>query len=345
MAVHKFSLYSLRFRAPVHFGDAMDDYGRSLGTYHSDSMYAALTAALAAVGTDMSESIQESFTISSLFPFVKASDDSVIHYFPKPLLFNEMPKERLAEHKKLKKITWVDQYYFEQLLEGKSLYRIADEAHIREGGFLSVREPKTAPYARWVAARVQVPRYSPDHDEQAQPRPFYMERIMFDSDAGLYFLAMGQPESLSLLEKGLEVLKDAGLGTDRNVGNGQFEWSKAELSLNLPESDCLMSLGLYIPEEELVTDKIMASRLMGFRIIRRGGWITTPPAITSRKNDIHAFDLGTVLKHKTADRPLVLGRIADLTPKADFIRQQLQHRIYRNGKTIFVPIKNQSSWV
>lgn len=337
MDASKLTTYLLRFTSPVHFADAMDDYGKSLTTYHSDSLQAALTAALHEVGAAGPSADGGDFVLSSLFPFARASDNSLVYFFPKPLIYNEMPYERLSEHKKLKKIQWLDQSYFEQVINGYSLFEIADKNQIYFQKYLTVKNLEGSISSGWVAARVQVPRFTTEESKQQDARPFYMERLTFDEHAGMYFLALSNNEGYEKIENALNVLKDMGLGTDRNVGNGQFEWSKGEITLNLPDSDCLMGLGIFIPEKEKIDS--LQSELIGFRILRRGGWITTPPATTYRKNDIYAFDVGTVIKRSTTNHPQVMGRVVDLTPKADFIREILGHPILRSGKTIFIPIK------
>ena len=81
-----------------------------------------------------------------------------------------------------------------------------------------------------------------------------MERIFFKDHSGMYFIAEG--DNTKLLEKGLEILQHEGIGTDRNVGNGYFEFSKDEIELDLPENaKYSMNLSLFLPEkQEQLTD-------------------------------------------------------------------------------------------
>lgn len=336
----KFNVYWLQFTSPVHFGDAMDDYGRSLGTYHSDSLYAALTSALASAGWEVPGGGDAGFSITSLFPYANVGNDKV-YFFPKPLLHARMPREKLKQHKILKKIKWVDARFFERLLAGEGIFELAEPDKVQSKEYLSNKVLPPVLSEAWVAARVKVPRYNPaDEIADADARPYYIERIQFAEGAGLYFIAMGEQAGLEMLEKGLQLLSDHGLGTDRNVGHGHFVWGKDELHLSLPGSDHLMCLGMYIPEKELVEQKILHEQLLAYKLARRGGWITDAAVGTYRKNDIHALEPGSVIRHSSiAGGPVLRGRMADLTPKADFIRQALGHPIYRNGQTICLPIK------
>ena len=57
MAKKQFTVYRLHFTSPLHIGDAREDYGISLKTLSSDTLYAALTATLAKMGESLSDEI------------------------------------------------------------------------------------------------------------------------------------------------------------------------------------------------------------------------------------------------------------------------------------------------
>lgn len=262
MPNYNFSVYKLKFKSPVHFADAMADYGHSLNIYHSDSMYAALTAAIATVSNNLQA--ENPYTISSLFPYAQAKDGSIVYFFPKPLNYYKIPRGQITQHKKFKKIAWLDQHYFTQVINGNSLYEIADLEHIRFNEFLSQKDLIEPVSQKWVAARVQVPRYIPGSGQKQDARPFYMERVQFYESAGLYFMALGDNEHFELLEKQLSILQDFGLGTDRNVGNGHFIWERDSISLDLPESDYLLNCGMYIPRVDEFSMPEFSHNLLSF---------------------------------------------------------------------------------
>jgi len=338
MNAYTFAIYKLRFSAPVHFSDAMDDYGHSLQTYHSDSMYAALTAASAAVGATSLTQEPNAYVISSLFPYAKTDDGTDLYFFPKPLGYFKMPLTRLKEHKVLKKVLWLDLHYFSEILHGKSLYEVAQAKDIQYGTFISSKKIKEPISQKWIAARVQVPRFIPGENNDIEARPFFMERMQFSDSSGLYFLAMGDENALKTLENQLNILQDFGLGTDRNVGYGHFTWKSDYITIHLPQSEYYMCCGIFIPDKEWIENNQLIEKILSFKLQRRGGWITTHPFNKFRKNDIYAFDVGTIIHHPKNEFPLILGRNVNLTPKVDFIGQQLDHPIIRNGKTIFLPI-------
>ena len=64
-----YTVYKLHFTAPFHIGDNRDDFGSSLKSLSSDSMYAALTATLVHLGRHIPESGSLGCVLSALFPF------------------------------------------------------------------------------------------------------------------------------------------------------------------------------------------------------------------------------------------------------------------------------------
>ena len=238
----KFKVYKLHFTTPLHIGDERDDYSISLKTYQSDAMYAALTASLAKVGKQIPDNGDLGFSISSLFPFYQKEEKSdPVYFFPK-LLKQRLPDlKELNNAKKIKKVGWIDVSLFEKMIHGELQMgdNIVDNI---QGDFLSTQKIDKDFISSQVAQRVTVSR---DFSKDAEP--FYMDRVYFKDYSGLFFIADGNTE---LLEKALEVLKDEGIGTDRNIGNGFFTVSPGEIEINLPESDYVSNLSMFCPESE-----------------------------------------------------------------------------------------------
>jgi CRISPR type III-A-associated RAMP protein Csm4 len=145
----------------------------------------------------------------------------------------------------------------------------------------------------------------------------------------------------NLFEPALEILQHEGIGTDRNIGNGFFTVSEDEIELDLPdedETDYALSLSMFIPKSKEQLTKMLAGEKVGYDFARRGGWITTPPHNTYRKNAIHAFTHGSVFSMKMELNVETRGRIVDLKPEIDFDEGRIDHSIWRNGKSFFIPI-------
>ncbi len=336
-----FTVYKLHFTSPVHFGDNRSDYGVSLKTLQSDTLYAAVTSCLAKLGVKIPSDGDLGCTISSAFPFYQEKKGSeAIYFFPKPLRYSLPKLENITDAKKVKKVAWLDLEYFQKIINGESLFlnEKEDIVAIKNKTFLTKRDLPELFIESQVSPRVTVPSRLGDEDAV----PFYMDRVHFKDYSGLYFIVHG---NCSLLEKGLSLLQYEGIGTDRNVGNGYFEYDKDTIELLLPQ-DCeySLSLSMFIPENKAVLDGMLRGDEVSYDFTRRGGWITDSPYNTVRKNVIHAFLPASVFAMNTADI-CVKGKIVNLKPTAldDIARTKgLEgeiHPVWRCGKSIFIPIK------
>ena len=329
MAKQEFKVYKLHFTSPVHLGDARDDYGISLKTIASDTLYAALISCLAKMGKPIPETGDLGCTISSLFPFYqKDKDAKAVLFFPKPLK-QTLPTSDTAikERKKIKKVAWLDNKYFSKVLSGMPLF---DEETIGKikGDYLTDEVIDKEFVCSQVSARVRVSR-----DGQDDAKPFYMDRVTFKDYSGLFFLVDGDA---SLLESALSLLQTEGIGTDRNVGNGYFEYEKSSVTMELPvESEFAMTLSSFVPESKEQLKEMLNSDDVAYDFQRRGGWITTPPHNTLRKNVIYAFTAASVFKMPCKER-IAKGRVGiDLKP--DVLKDG--HPIWRCGRALLIPIK------
>ena len=223
----KFNLYRLHFTTPVHLGDNREDYGISLRTIQSDTLHAAIICCLANIGEPIPADGDLGCAISSLFPFYQKEEKSkAVYFFPKPLK-QELPRlEKVENAKKIKKVRWLDSTYFEKAINGNALFETETVIDAIRNDYLT-NEPIDENFiTSSVSPRVTVSRTG---DEDANP--FYMDRVYFKDRSGLFFITMGDSE---LLEKGLTILQHEGVGTDRNVGNGYFEFEKDTIELALP---------------------------------------------------------------------------------------------------------------
>jgi CRISPR-associated protein Csm4 len=341
----KFSIYKLHFTSPLHLGDARDDYSISLKSIASDAMYAALTACLAKLGYYNGIAGQArndgfdsdlGFNISSLFPFYQKDKNSeAVYFFPKPRKSVELNLQKTTEEidrKKFKKVDWLDlEFFIKYLSSGSVDINLSDI----KSNYLTTKEIDRDFISSAVSPRVKVPR---DYAVEQDATPFYMDRIYFKDYSGLYFMMKGET---NLLRSALELLQNEGIGTDRNVGNGFFTVSEDKIELDLPdkcETDYTLSLSMFIPESKQQLDEMLSGEKVGYDFVRRGGWITTPPFNTYRKNAIYAFTHGSVFSMKMTENVVVEGKIVDLKPEIEFEQGKIDHPIWRNGRSFFIPI-------
>lgn len=320
MDTRQYTAYLLHFPGPLHIGDVRDDYGVSLKTISSDTMYAALTASLAKLGDVIPADGDLGCTISSLFPYYQPSKEAKpVLFYPRPMHLNFVCEDS-THIKKLKKVAWLDQSYLEKFITQNSTASNIFVEHVHDT-YLTAEEYEPFIISQ-VKARVSVSRIGED------AKPFYMDDIYFTGNSGLFFLAEGDT---TLIDKALSLLSQEGLGTDRNVGHGNFEYTKQSVSIHVPASaDASMILSAYIPESKATLQQAITNAYSAYEFSRRGGWITTSPHSNLRKNAVYAFAAGSVLGGVVSGA----GKIVDLAPEG-----MVKHPIWRCGKTIVLPIK------
>ena len=334
-----FKIYKLHFTAPLHISDQHDDLGNSHKIIQSDTLYAALMSCLAKNGEDLPEDGELGFTVSSLFPyFQKDKDSSPVYFLPIPMQSRQADLADVTKAKTVKKVQWIDSNLYSSVLSGESLFDGTDSyIPYIQGNYLTTYElPEDINGSKeFVRSEVsqRVTLMSRTGEEDA--KPFYVDKILFRYDAGFYFIAEGDT---ALLEKALHLLSLEGIGTDRNVGYGFFDYTADTLSIDLPkEANHQLSLSFLIPESKEQLEVLLNSERVAYDFVRRGGWITTYPYITLRKNAIYGFVPGSVFHKDEEESATVIGKIVDLKPKTTDM--EISHHIWRNGKAIMIPIK------
>ena len=335
-------LYKLHFTTPVHFGNARADYDVSLTTIPSDSLYAALIACRAKYGKSLPNDKDRDFgfILSSTFPFYQENEKSNARlFFPRPLSLT-LEDDNLDYRKKIKKVEWLEKESFKKAIVGEDLIDKPSKVRNNVCGKYFVdkeRIDKDFVYSE-ECPRVKVNKRNFDEDAE----PFYIDKVYFKDYSGLFFLAKGDKDSFEILEESLQLLKMEGIGTDRNVGNGFFEFypekDVVDFSNELPfaeneYSEYLLSLSSLIPKDKTMVEKLIAGDKISYNLHRNGGWIAVPEHSKLRKNVIYSFTSGSVFSNPHENS---IGRIEELKPTV--IKDEKFH-VWRNGKSIFLPIK------
>jgi CRISPR-associated protein Csm4 len=337
----KFTIFRLHFKTPLHISSVRSDYDISETSIHSDTMYAAIMQAWAVLGKNELIKPDNDFTISGLFPFYQLMD-APVYFLPKPIgLLN--PKD--AENRKeWKKIRYIESCLFEDLLNGKTVsnYKIheeflcCDNTKINEKGILSSQ----------VQMRNRIPRDISETDKdgkKVQTEPYYVDRIYFNDNSGLYFLFCGNDAEKNNVKAALDYLADEGIGTDRHVGNGIFslEEENIEWFNDVASSEYVVALSMFCPEsKEQLTD--MLDEKCAYDMKKRGGWITSDKYNTLRKKSVNMFTEGSIFK-TTPDisKNNISGKVVNLSPDISVVPEDQKdvHEILRCGRSLFIPIK------
>ena len=329
MADITFKTYLLRFTSPLHIGDSRDDYGISKQSIASDSFYSSLFSMLAQMKAELPSNGDMGCSVSSLFPYYQKRVGQPVLFFPKPMCPIFLSEQHLSHAKEVKKVEWIDEQYFKRILCGNSIFAGDDDFRNINDKYLTSESIDGDFVTSSVAQRVNLQ----CRDNDGKPMPFYMDKVLFKEESGLYFVAHGDT---TLLDQALRLLQVSGIGTDRNVGNGFFEIMQHDnISFEVSEDAiAAVSLSTFIPESKDQLDAMLGIDNAAYSLERRGGWITTPPNNTIRKNAIYAFSAGSVFARPSG---ITAGAIVDLRPDVPMV----QHPIWRCGRAIFLPIKGQ----
>jgi len=329
-----FKIFKLHFTSPLHIGDRHEDDGSSLKIIHSETLYAALLACLAKTGHTIPEDGDLGFTVSSLFPYFQRDKDSQpVYFLPMPLKAQPTEIKDISMAKKVKNVQWIDVAIYENILSGVG-FSEAFIPNIQEAYLTNEQLPQDQNGSReFVRSEVSQRVVLDSRTGEEDALPYYVDKILFRYESGLYFIAEGDTD---ILEKALKILSIEGIGTDKNLGFGFFDFSIDELTIELPShAKHQVSLSLFIPESKDQLSKLMDSEDIAYDFTRRGGWITTYPYNTLRKNAIYGFLPGSVFSLKDDDCS-VIGKIVNLKPEIGEMTPD--HPIWRNGKAIMLPI-------
>lgn len=331
-----FNLYKLHFTSPLHISDRKNDYGTSLKVIQSDTMYAALTACLAKIGEKIPDGGNLGFTISSLFPYYQESGNtSPIYFLPMPLQTHMPELKDVSLAKKVKKVQWVDSKLYSIILQGYSLFEVfEDYINKIQSSYLTNEMLPTAGdgSCEFIKSEVFQRVRKEDRTGQEDSLPYYVDRLTFSNMSGLYFLVIGDSK---LLDKALKLLALEGIGSERNVGFGFFEYEKDTIDIEIPtNAGYQVSLSLLIPETPEQLRQLLSADKVAYEFERRGGWITSYTESVLRKDAVYGFLPGAVFCNTCKEK---IGKIVNLQPyKED--KALLPNPIWRNGISIMLPI-------
>jgi CRISPR-associated protein Csm4 len=326
-------IVKLHFTSPLHLSKGKSVLDESFEVLHSDTLKSALFVCALELGLvtgDDAKSFLESFTLSSAFPYVGKE-----LFFPKPEWMKESLTKALSEDdkKKFKKIRFISQTTFEQILDG-SLERLNGNCFTNIKYYTQNNISENQPFKSETVQRVVVSR---TYDEEGS-NTFYTERLYFSEGCGLYFIIDVPEEKRTIIQAALLLLGDNGIGSDKTVGNGQFEFKGFE-SVDFKQAEGAthqMAMSLYCPTKEEIVDEVFLND-SAYSLIKRGGYIANPDNFnnsTLRKKSIVMFNEGSVFP---SSKKLV-GKVADLKPDIPIVK----HSIWRDGRALFLPYNLKS---
>ncbi|MFN4298817.1 MAG: type III-A CRISPR-associated RAMP protein Csm4 [Thermaurantimonas sp.] len=341
----------LHIRGPLHIGVINDVQDELQELWGSDSIKSALSACALSLDlvTDVKEFL-DAFKLSSAFYFIQ-SQNTYVQFFPRPIfpgVIHVGHSDDITHRKKAKKIQWIDIDYFEKILSAGKL-QLSDTDQILFGKFLTSKVVELNPYPfegepvyETDDERVSI---GPIYTEQGDP--YYFRRRYFHPQVGLYFLYEGDDKTLyEKIVPALRLLADEGIGSDRSVGGGWFEFDPGkdivDIELHLPKNASgYLAFGKYCPTRDELTKADLEQS--AYQVTRRGGYISSPGIEEIRnklKRTVYMMEEGSYLA--TTEKPE--GKCVDLKPDTEDLQKALpgdaferMHPVWRDGRPIFIP--------
>lgn len=334
--------WHLRFTGPLRLSHSTGLPERSEIIVHSDTLKAALFAVGLQIYPEWAEQAEnffKAFSLSSAFPF--CGDEYFLPRPQCPVIFRFSQTDPALFAKRAKKIQYVSVEYYGKLRAGSSAQpSILDvnDSQVVQGQFLSSRSHTSE---RMIWETVVEPHASKLEDPFGSPRYFTTSRTFFAHDCGLYFLIRFHDETWrGPLLNALRLLGHQGLGSDRSVGNGFFDFHPDKDVKNfdsyLPALDTFNSggyyvaLGMYLPTwQDLEHANLDES---SWTLVKRGGYLAAPENpehMRLRRNWVMMMGPGSVIKSDEMPE----GKIVDLRPQVP--HDPVQHPVWRDGRCLF----------
>jgi len=357
MGKKKFKIYKLKFTSPIHLsrGKGDDDYSKSEEFIHSDTLKSALFSTAILLNPDLNEKYLgekyfSSFKVSSTFPYYK---DTL--FLPKPkgkLPFSDVSeKSPTYDFKKdIKKLSFIEFDLFLKFFKNKYNklfinnldFTILSHKYLVSPAFSeTITSSKFNLTNSEVQERVYIRKMNEIHEKNENKfifsDPYIIDKIYFTEEAGLYFLLEHDNDfDLVFFERTLKELGEFGIGTDRNVGNGQFTLNgliEKEIDFD-DNAEYLMAMSLFLPtksEVESFTNRCQ------YKLLMRGGWISNWADLSKlTKNELKKFvymiDEASIFENNQ----VLVGKFEDLKPD----NSTINHPVWRDGRAIFFPINN-----
>jgi len=316
--------------APLHLGEATGALDRVSDIIHSDTLFSAICHAwgylygkqevdeLLSSFVDDRDRSEPPFMISSCFPFIGSGDDKMerIYYLPSPL--NIAGSFSLEKGKTVKGMRFVDKETYIKWLNGGLGDGDTDRMIESEKALRCAMGNK-------INVHVALDRVT------SAGSPYYVSRLHFSRDSGLYFFYSCKGEHEDKFRSALRLLGDMGIGGERSAGCGAFHVEFMENGWSSPSitgtADHWLTLSLVFPTQDDLKD-LGGSRI---RLLERKGWISSPFTTDSfRRKRVMMLAEGSLLSSR------ISGSLVDVSPS---IWDRGLHPVYRYGLAWLIPAR------
>jgi len=332
----------------------------------SDTLFAALVAISAlrwgdrapeAIGRAFEPGAEPPFLLTGAFPALPR-----LRFFPRPADWTP------GDGKSLKRLRWVSEGLFARIVKGEDLLDLFPSEDAADAGERALA--KIAPVRMLREERQRLPKLMREGRPSAWrlwERDFQRPAVTVSRAGGrpaLYFLTMvryaptvswwvalawgeraeapawpGGPSFRTLVEEGLRMLGEHGVGGLRSRGGGAFRMVEDPEPLSVPvgPAPVVVTLARYHPRPEELAARVLAAPRAAYQLLQVGGWSAIPGRPDQPRRPIGMIEAGAVL---AAGSRFPLGMLVDarLDP-ADAAR--FPHPLWRYGLAFPVPMAGE----
>ncbi len=265
---------------------------------HSDTLFAALSNAfLLLYGEAPLSAFLDTLFVSSVFPGIRREGRDTL-FFPVPLSIT--PLASLGTRKKVKKVRFVSWEALRVLLDtfdAKTCSFVVDfqsEKRLVQWGLQYLVTPEEATQFDSevvTVGKLLEPHVVLDRATNCSQNLYFEEDTWMDSRGSLqpflFFLcAPGHPA----MEAVLRLFIEEGIGGERFLGKGRFDWFAMD-TLEIPqEGEYLILFSLAKPRRSEL------SSLLAYDLMRRGGFIFRGEPVGVHKNSHHKIVEGSLVR-------------------------------------------------
>lgn len=240
----------------------------------SDTIAGAVIWALSVMGKDVDPLIKDqSFRVSSAFPYVVSDGGKKIKLAPKPLIplkSGDTYRENRSK-KAIKKLNFLEIGIFNDLVSGaitaSEIVNNIGSTYKIKGNLLLMTETE-ARFSSVSRERNTVSRQTYKAEE------FFLSYGTVFENSGLYFVVQGSERWIDATKAAIRFLEDRGLGGEISIGQGHFKanWSEEAWPFNEPrDSDSIVNLSLYAPTSAEWNAMCSKKNQLYYSLVRRAG--------------------------------------------------------------------------
>lgn len=239
--------------------------------------------------------------LSSTFPYYR-NENEITRFFPRPILplksYNAIIKENegktvcqkvadITGRKEKKDVHFLEESFFKKIINGESDY---DSLEVTEYPKITAGSITRNTIDRIRGGTLEINGTGQLFTEDEFFVHFESEE---EVEAGLFFLA--KDNTNGKLEAALRLLSHIGIGGNRSIGKGAFEFDVKSFEIQEPaKANAMLNLSLYYPEKTEIDEYKKSPALFNYQLEQRRGYYGELVNGSYQKPPVTYFSEGSV---------------------------------------------------